>query len=214
MAYVPPVDYITLRAAVASDLRDDAYKTFTEAQIGDLINEGIAELNRVRPIERVDVIALTVGGTSYPVTLQSAFLVEAKRTFDPAWWPIPESARLDAGTQDGWDLFGGRLTLPGGMFPLDPTTSSVRVWGYGERDNLVADTDVPEFLDGTDEEGVRCYARWRALEMLLHDRTLYQQWQTQTNNSDISTTQLLQTASSYQQEWTNLRKRLARLRRV
>jgi hypothetical protein len=50
--------------------------------------------------------------------------------------------------------------------------------------------------------------------MLLHDRTLYQQWQTQANNSDVSPTQLLQMASTFKQEWSDLRKRVVRLRRV
>jgi hypothetical protein len=214
MTYAPP-SFTQLRDAVASDLRDPTYATFTKPQIGALVNEGIAELNRVRPQESVQDILLMDDVLEYPCVLQPIFLVEARRQNDPAWWPIEEQDyAAPVGTQAGWSLFAGVLRLPGLMTPLSTGFDQLRAWGYLDRGQLINDTDTADFTDMTDEEGCRCYARWTALEMLLHDRMLYQQWQSQTNNSDISTTQLLQTASSYQQEWSNLRKRLARLRRV
>ena len=212
--YTPP-RFDDLRDAVASDLRDPLHKAFTDTQIGDLVNEGIAELNRLRPLERIESLPLVEGSKAYATTLQGVFLVEGKRQGEPAYWPIPETDyAAGVGSQGGWTLFGGFLVLPGLMTPLDPDVDDIRVWGYRDRNELVADSDVPQFIDLTDEQAVRSYARYTALEMLLHDRALFQQWQTQTNNSDISATQLLQAASTLQGQWDTLRKRVARLRRV
>jgi hypothetical protein len=210
-----PLDLEGLRNAVANDLRDKDFKTFSKDQVDDLIREGMAELDRLRPIEQIEAL----DPTSWPVlptTLQQVFLVEGagpSGTLTPGWKPYAESARGPAGSSDGWDVFGGAIVFPAGSLPPVVGTQ-VRAWGYGGRDQPWDPTDVPEFLDATDEEAVRCYARWQGFEGLLHDRALYQQWQTQTSVSDVSTTQLLQTASSFSQEWSNLRKRLTRLRRV
>ena len=215
MAPYTPLPFSQLRLDIANDLRDPTFKTFTIGQIDDLVNEGIAELNRLRPLEAIEELTLVEDGRSYPTSMQQVFLVEGKRAGDVAWWPIAESDyAAGVGSQGGWTLFAGTIALPGSMTPLDPATDYIRVWGYRDRDPLKLDGDVPEFIDSSDEEAVRAYARYTALEMLLHERTLYQQWQTQSNNSDISTTQLLQSASSYQREWATLRKRLVRLRRV
>lgn len=204
----------TLRTSVARDLRDEEMKTWSPQQIDDLINAGIGEINRIRPLESVLPVALVDGTSVYPVTFSTIFRVEARRSGGPTlvWSPIPES-RGEVGVQDGWDLFGGVLTMPSTL-TLVAATDEVRVWGYEDRQPVYFDDDFPSFIDHLDEDGVRAYARYIGAEMLLHDRLLFGQWQTQSNNSDVSPTQMLQTVGTFQSAWETTRNRLRRLRRA
>lgn len=213
MAPYTPVNYGLLKDAVASDLRDPLYKTFTKAQVGALVNEGIAEMDRIRPWERYVFLAFTYPSLVVTVDAQQVLAVEVQSEDNGSWSLVPECSHTLPGiAQDGWDQWGDTLFLPQRMTLA--VGMEFRALVYAQRDPLKNDTDVPTFLDMTDEEVVRCYARWTALEALLHDRTLYQQWQTQANNSDVSPTQLLQMAGNFKQEWSDLRKRALRLRRV
>jgi hypothetical protein len=211
--YAAP-DFNKLKDAVASDLRDPSYKTFTEPQIGNLVNEGMAELDRLRPWERYVFLGWSYPSYTMTVSLQTIITIEVQELEDGPWRPVPQSARILEGiAQDGWDQWGDTLFLPQHM--LLSADMTFRALTYWERDPFTTvETQVAQFFDMTDEQLVRCYARWAALESLLHDRTLYQQWQTQANNSDVSPTQLLQMASTYKQEWSDLRKRAVRLRRA
>jgi hypothetical protein len=209
--YVAP-NLLGLFTAVSRDLRDEANKTFTKPMVIDLINEGIAELNRIRPIEQV--VELDPADWPYfSVNLDNVFLVEWQNEEAYPFQTVPEGDRGDTGTQGGWDFFGGVLYMPGAMTP-PALTAGVRAWGYGTREPLLADADQAGFQDASDEQAVRAYARYTAAEMLLHERALFGQWQTQSNNTDVSPTQMLQITSTLQQEWGDLRKRLTRLRRV
>lgn len=209
--YTPP-NLTTLITTVSRDLRDEGNKTFTTPMVTDLINEGIAELNRIRPVETMLELD-PADWPNYPVTLDNIFLVEWQYQEAYPFQTVPESDRGDTATQGGWDFFAGVLTMPGAMTPpaLD---ASIRVWGYGQRDPLTAGGDQANFRDSSDEQAVRAYARYTGAEMLLHERALFGQWQTQANNTDVSPTQMLQIASTFKQEWSDLRKRVARLRRV
>jgi hypothetical protein len=210
--YIAP-DFDHLKDAVALDLRDVLFKTFTEPMVGSLINEGIAELDRLRPWPRVVALAWTYPATDIALGRQQIIALEAQNYTDAPWRYVPQCSRTFEGiAADGWDQWGDTLILPQGILTSD--TTAFRALCYEDRDPLKNETDVAQFFDMTDEEVVRAYARWTALEMLLHDRTLYQQWQTQANNSDVSPTQLLQMASTFKQEWSDLRKRAVLLRRV
>ena len=204
----------TLRTSVARDLRDDEMQTWSPAQIDDLINAGIGELNRVRPLESVLPVTYVQGTNAYPLPFSTIFRVEVHRIGGPTlvWSPIPE-ATGSAGTQDGWDYFGGLINLPDTM-TFNADTDEIRVWGYEDRPPVYANDEFPSFIDYDDEQGVRHYARYIGAESLLHTRLLFEQWQTQSNNSDVSATQMLQTVSTFQQAWQSTRNRLRRLRRA
>lgn len=200
--------------SVARDLRDPDFKTWSPSQIDDLINAGIGELNRIRPLETTATFPPVAGTTNYPVPFSTVFRVEAHRTggLFLTWGPIPENTG-EHGTLDGWDLYGGILAMPSTL-TLDPVLDEIRVWGYEERAPVRTDGDFPAFSDYDDEQGVRNYARYIGAEGLLHDRLLFGQWQTQSNNSDVSPTQMLQTVGTFQSAWQSTRNRLRRLRRV
>jgi hypothetical protein len=210
--YAAPT-FDALKDAVASDLRDPTFQTFTETHVGSLINEGIAEVDRLRPWERFVFLGWTYPSYTMTVDLQTIMTIEVQDTADGWWRTVPRATHAIEGiAKDGWDQWGNTLFLPPGMSLNEDMV--FRALTYWERDPLTLEAQVAQFFDLTDEQVVRAYARWTALEMLLHDRTLYQQWQTQANNSDVSPTQLLQMASTFKQEWSDLRKRVVRLRRV
>jgi hypothetical protein len=62
-----------------------------------------------------------------------------------------------------------------------------------------------------DEAAVRAFCRLQGLRALVEDRALFTQWQTQTNNADISPTQLGNMKSEAYREWERM---VARIRRI
>ena len=214
MGAYPAPQYGALRTSVAQDLRDPNKKTFTDEHLKSLVNEGIAELDRLRPLEQVVTLPWVYPTGSVSLDNQIVIVLEAQHGDDTAPWLIVPKSTGDLGgiASDGWDQWGDELLLPHGIYTTELTTFRALV--YGGRGKLIDDDEVAPFSDSTDEEVVRSYARWTALEMLLHDRALYQQWQMQANASDVSPTQLLQIASTYRQAWADLRKRAVRLRRA
>lgn len=208
-AYTPPTQEV-LRAAISRDLHDPENRAFSTTEVNDLINGGIAELNRLVPKEsRADVV-LVADTYTYDLTdtIDDVFRVELWRP-DFAYQTLP---RHDGSEMlSGWDYFSGILYLPRGIF-FDTDQDTLTVWGYAERDPLLDDAEVLDAdLDG--EYVIRAFAQFTCFQRLLMSRALFQQWQTDANNTDVSATQLLGMAATYANEWRSLRSRVRRLRR-
>ena len=193
--YAPP-DMADLYALVGRDLTDPNHQVFNISQITDFVNGGIAEINRVKPLETTVTISYDTAGGGVPLTgypVSDIFLVELIGPQSQHQY-IPH-ARNWAVAQEGWDYFANRLTL-GPVWEervtklLRDNGYKLRVWGYRPRDPLIASTDIAEFVDLNDEMTVRLYCRLEAYRALNQDRGLFQQWQMQPNNSDVSPTQL------------------------
>lgn len=185
--------------------------TFASADIDDFINFGIAEVNRVYPLEGIEELAVDDRTqTEYPVALTSIWRVEVWRSGE--FW-----TRLNPNDSDtsrgGWELWDGSLFIPSLKNSLNENDDVIRCWGYRERDSLTADDDVLD-SDLDAELGVRTYAAQQGYGRLLNDRSLFQQWQTQANNSDVSPTQLNGMFAVRSGEWDTLRNRIRRIRRV
>jgi hypothetical protein len=60
---------------------------------------------------------------------------------------------------------------------------------------------------------VRSYAKSEGYDLLSHDRSLFSQWQGQTNNTDVSPTQMMQMAGNAKQEWDRHRGLIRTVRR-
>lgn len=193
--YAPP-DLADLYALVGRDLTDPNHQVFNTSQITDFVNGGISEINRVKPLETTVSISYDSGSGGVPLTgypVSDIFLVEligpqAQHLFIP-------HVKNDAIAREGWDYFARRLSL-GPVWEqrvtklLRDNAYILRVWGYRPRDPLIAPTDIAEFVDLNDEMAVRLYCRLEAYRALNQDRGLFQQWQMQANNSDVSPTQL------------------------
>lgn len=212
MAYAAP-SRVFLREGVARDVQDPTFETFTEQEINDLINEGIVELNRIRPKEYVGNVVLTDGVFDYDLyalaRIIGVFKVEVWR--DDAYYHSPLGATENSAT--GWDFFAGRLLIPSG-WAFDATTDTLRIYGYADRDILTLDEEVLDAEDAEDEHLIRAYIKHTVFQRLVADRALYQQWQVQSNNTDVSPTQLLGMEQVYRSTWDRLRNRARRLRRV
>jgi hypothetical protein len=99
------------------------------------------------------------------------------------------------------------------VWVIDADTDVLRVWGYSDRDALTDDADVLD-ADLNGEVIVRAYAKHRGFQNLLNDRALFQQWVTQSNNTDVSPTQLLGMYQVTDATWRDLRVRSRLMRRV
>ena len=212
MAYTQPT-LLQLRDKVEQDLRDSSNRVFSTGEIDDLINEGIAELNRIYPLvetEDVDIIDTDEdGNVDRTYTVLTTEISRAEVWRDGAF---RENVRLTEGEgNDGLDLWGDTLTVPTWLV-LDETSDVIRLYGYQNRDGLENDTDVAEFdLDA--EYACRLYAKLRGYQALQNDRSLQQQWLKAPGNNEMSATQLDQMVNTYVAQWERKRGQLRRLRR-
>ncbi len=211
MAYTPPTR-LELRDNIARDLRDPAYAAFSTQDVDDFINFGIAEVNRVYPAEHIEEFAITdVEDREYATVLTHIWRVEMWR--DGKWYQllVPNDSDSSIG---GWELYAQLLTVPDLSSYLNVDSDIFKAWGYTERPTLSEDTDVLEYADIDAEMGIRTFAVQQGYGRLLNDRSLFQQWQTQANNADVSPTQLNGMFALRAGEWDTLRNRIRRVRRV
>jgi hypothetical protein len=213
MAYTAPTRDI-LREALARDLRDPGMQTFVQAELDDLLNGAVVEVSRVYPKE--GVISLV-----HQQDQQRAFAVDAYALFrvellDSEGNVAAGISRNNMGdhAESGWDFHGGYLYLPRYIYGLlaFEDGQSLRVWGYFPRNVFTDDTDV---LDGDAEceFAVRAVAALNGYQRLQNDRLLFQQWLTNTGNTDVSPNQLAQTADMYQSQWREMRNRIRIIQR-
>jgi len=212
MPYTAPTRDV-LRTAVSRDLRDPDGETFTEEELNDLLNLALTEVGRIYPKEQVEEIVVTQDGQHvFPTEAYALFRVEVLQEGQaPSGVPLNG---LDSSGEGGWDLHAGALYLPQFVArSLAADTHSLRIWGYWPRELFTSDTDT---LDGDadTEFAVRTVATLNGYQRLQNDRLLFQQWLTNTGNSDVSPNQLAQTADMYQSQWREMRNRLRTLQRV
>jgi len=213
VTYTAP-DLSTIRSAVARDLRDPDLKTFTETEVNDLINLGMVEVGRV--YSKQDVQELTVDDDAQQVYACGAYaLFRVEFIKDSVVYAgVPNNADENSG-EGGWDLHGGNLYVPRAFSShlVADDSPTVRVWGYWPRELFSEDTDV---LDGDAETefAVRTVATLNGYQRLQNDRLLFQQWLTNTGNTDVSPNQLSQTADLYMSQWRDMRNRLRTIQRT
>lgn len=207
--YSPPT-LLDLRGSISRDVHDPTNKTFSTVEVTDLINAGIAELNMLRPIEYLDDVPLVsdIFVAALPdIRVDQVFRVEIWRDGE-FYRDVP---RKDGPSSTGWDFFAGQVLLPHIIF--DASVDQLRVYGYRTRDPVSDDADVLE-VDMQGEQLIRTYSQYDVFRRLIASRSLFQQWQTNSNNADISATQLSGFASLYASTWRDQRMRMKRLRRT
>lgn len=207
-----------LRTMVRRDLRDTGPKyTFTDNQIIDYVNEGIIELTRAKPVE--DHFFIHDASEQNNLGKIDVWLIwlRGPGTYQEVLPPLDENSPTQ-----GWMYYSGTLSLGrvlqarfDALVESDPDYM-LSCWGYRARDIFRDDAEdvVADFIDAEDEVAVRRYSRWAGYRALDGDRALFQQWQTQANNSDVSPTQLTQMLATAEQEWDHLRRKIMLPRRV
>jgi hypothetical protein len=212
---------------VYRDLADEGKKTFSQLQVEDFVRGGIADLNRVSPVDSMYVIPLEsdvdtglVTKFDYDTPIELPYRVEVFRIEDGYSYSITEPV-------DGWVGSGGfnfRQTASGGVidFPLwwlqtfPVATHQLRMHGYAARPlPYQVDPDPSPELPLSPEEvySVRTYARSAGFDLLAHDRSLFAQWQGQTNNTDVSPTQMMQMSANAKTDWDRHRSNIRVVRK-
>jgi len=110
--YAPPT-LADLWALVGRDLTDPSNKVFNTSQLTDYINGGIAELNRVRPLEATYTVTWDDENDQLPlegIPLYSVFQVELRAAYGGANSIVP-NIKGGQPTRDGWDFYNGTLFL-------------------------------------------------------------------------------------------------------
>jgi hypothetical protein len=218
-----------LTNSVFRDLADENEPhTFTTPQVEDFIRGGIVELNRVAPTDTVEVIGLVEGQTEYNTDLT---LVYGASIRDAEGRTLDVLDPLEPGEPHTYG-FVHRAVGDGGVIEITPGLVAkimayednerphLRFAGYARRPipywgSVLSDPEDPNSemmaLDpetglGYDEEyAVREYAKAEGFTLLTHDRALFQQWQGQSNNTDVSPVMMLNMAATARQEWNRKR---------
>jgi hypothetical protein len=211
VVYAPP-SLATLRGYVAMDLRDSGLKTFTAPEVNALINGAIVEVSRVYPKEAIDAIVFDTGASAYPTDFEQVFRCEVFR--NGVYYATIPPNESDDSAQGGFDLFGGEIHLPWSAVArlVETSNDSLRLWGYKPRDILETDA---ESLDGDadTEHAVRLHAVLTGYQRLANSQALFQQWTQESRNTEVSPTQLIGMASTFESQWQRVRQQLRTLRR-
>lgn len=202
---------LELRTAVARDLRDSGFSTWSQSEIDDLVNLGIDEVSEVYPREVVDsASSISAGVKTYDLATDFTNIyridIYSTTTFR---FTIPHG--IGAGPNSGWELHGGILYLPPSVtFTAGET---LRAFGYARYVQLDAASSTTE-MDARAIWGVRQFARSEGFQNLIADRTQFQQWQTASGNTDVTAIALAQLAANAQRRWDRARQRLRRMRKT
>lgn len=199
-----------LRTALAIDLRDTSNATWSTPEIDRLINQGIDALSVVYPKEIVQTVGtVSAGVSSYSV---SDFTNISKVSFyasDGTYRMTLDPALGDPNS--GWEVHAGVLYLPP-SYTFEPG-STIHVFGYGRYIQLAASTSTTD-LDSTGTWAVMVFAQAEALGRLISDRARFQQWQANSNGSDVTALGMAQLASAARARWQEERQRLRRMRKT
>ena len=205
-----------LITALARDLRDPINKTFTIEDLLQYINDGIVEVNRIYPIQATDSGELIQGQNSYDTRFSSVYRVEI-------WSDTSLVSTLPFNDGDsvygGWELMGQKLIIPPSVvaqsvFDAYPNLT-ISVTGYARRElGSISALNDPTELDSEAALAVRWFAQYRASLALMNDRSLFKQWQSESNNSDVSMPMLMNMVSTAAQMWERHKRDLIMYRRL
>lgn len=227
-----------LSVSVFSDLSDTGKDTFTQGQVEDFIRGGIADLNRVCPVDSLEKIAFNDTDDTYPTIIVQPWQVEM--------WTADGVSRSEFPmVEQGYPSVVGyhhRATPSGGVIEVttnlinalveqypEPSARPIMVIrGYAYRPipyttSVLSDPDDPNSpmvpvdpdcgLSHEEEYVVRQYAKSQGFDLLSHDRALFAQWQGQSNNTDVSPVMMMNMAAMAHSDWDRRRNQIRVLRR-
>jgi hypothetical protein len=215
-----------LREAVAAAIRDINFRTFSVADVNEMVRGSMAEVGRIVPRQFEEWFTLTPTQTTVlPQVTPSGAQPNIEVVRVEVWETRADGNRLVAlvlpassakmpTSASGWILWNGAVSLPQGALSLvrgREATRPVVVWGYAPFRALTADADS-ERLTEEQRQAVIAFARIEALERLNADRNLFTQWQTRAGNSDISPAGLMSMLSMARDDWRRRKRELLRLR--
>lgn len=202
-----------LETMVARDLRDTGNNTWNTNELDDLINQGIDAVSEVYPKQVYDT-SLTILANTWTYAIPSSFNRDGIYRVDiftsAASYRYTLGSAQGDGPNSGWETHAGVLFLPVSVSFV--STDLIRLFGYGRFAQLSSSSDTTD-MDSTAIWGMRVFARSEAYDKLLQDRAKFQQWQAQTNNTDVTAAVLNGIAFSARRRWKEERDRLRRVRK-
>jgi hypothetical protein len=186
-----------------ADIDDIAPRRFQEdiTPVADTLVYQVLEADFPDPNDYIELMSVELwdGTTTPPTALHQV---------------QPQSAHPTGLTysQAGWRFWGGMLYLPNRVVDMiEPTTDIIRLWGYAPYPFPTDDNDVIPFGNVHEQALIiRCWQE--AIRRLLGNRTLFTQWQTRSNNTDVTPAFLRAEKSQSEEEWRRLSRRIAVLR--
>lgn len=217
--------YLELRTKIARKLSDPDNDTFSDDRIKDMVQAAWAEIGEVAP-ERfqeditpvADTLEYTLRSADFndPVDEIEVFKVElwdgSQTPARPILHVTPLAAHPTGLTYSnaGWAVWGGVLHIPNkvqDMIAGHEDDYLIRVWGYSPWPPVTEDEDVVPFT-GLREEALILHCRIEALRDLVADRELFKQWQTRSNNSDITPAGLYNGLNIAEAQWQRKRRQI------
>lgn len=196
------------------DLRDPSSATFTDAEIQDLIGQGIDSVADFYPKEAITSLSIVASTYTYsmPSTLNWPFRVDVYNvdgTFDQVL------ARAEGnGPNGGWQTHTGIMFIPQWQ-NYWATGQTLQVFGYGPWayiDSSSASSATTD-LDQSALAAVRVFVQVEAFNRLTMNRAEFQQWQQTPGNTDVTALQMMSMARAATARWKTEATRLFRLRK-
>ncbi len=198
-----------LRTEVARALRDTSNATWSVAELDDMIGQGIDAIGAFYPREISQSVG-TIATNTYTYdgsAFNRIWRLSAYTSAGAFRYDIPPNI---GGADSGYELYGGIVYLPAGWSFLAGDT--LRAWGYTGYVQLSAATSTTD-LDTSGINALLTYCQVKAFGRLMFDRAQFQQWQSQSGNTDVTELVLAQTAAGYRADWRDEKSRLRRLRK-
>jgi hypothetical protein len=199
------------------DIRDEvaAQYTFTDAQVQDMIGEGIEQLTSFYAKEVISTISATANVYSYSLTATNSrpFRVDVCNSNGTlAYDDLDESN--GEGTGGGWVYHGGTIYTPEWL--TFSTGQTLKVWGYGPWfyiDSSSASSATVD-LDQSALSAVRKWVQFTLYSHLANERARFAQNQQYPESNDVGPIALLQYRSAAKDDWERAKTRLTRMQKI
>lgn len=201
---------LDIRTDIAAAVRDTAFATWTTGEVDDRINQGIDALAAFYPKEIVSDFATISGGVrSYAASsFQNIYRIDI---YSGTTYQRTMPHGNGDGPDSGWELHAGVIWLP----PTFGVSNGyvLRAFGYGGYVQLSASTSTTD-LDTSGRFAVQVFAEVELLTSLITDRAKFQQWQTDSNNTDVTALALAQLHGGATARWQREKQRLRKMRKL
>lgn len=211
--------YADFRDKVARAIQDPDYETFEEQTVKDVVQSAWQELSRIAPKQFEEGLTPVANQLTYQLLAEDfadpnpSIEVVRVEIWDTDATPnlalrlVPPRATHPGGlgySQAGWEVWNGTLRLPRNYVEgINVDTDSIMVWGYCPWPAPSADDDVLP-INAELEEALVIACNVGFLRRLTSNRALFTQWQTRSNNTDVSMASLMNDLESARDEWKRL----------
>lgn len=193
---------VNLKPELATALRDPSNAVWTSAELDDILDMALQQVNMVRQRQVRDTVNLVSNQDTY--TLTNVYTVVRVDLLDQDSKLV---RILGPGT---WEVWGDNVSLGQTLyinprFAIEPY--KLRVHGYGPYDFT---TNTPDQIT---QAAILAVARAEALRRMASDRSRFEQFATSNPRTDTSVNELLQLINEADSEGKNLLRQIKLIKR-